>query len=242
MNYKNKDFVDSLVKEHSSMLVRLLTRRIHVDQMIGTSRQFVLNQNAQTGLYSDRIMRNADGELTAVVASDENLGSRKIHGVDMDISWRLFIAKWGTLGVNLGGAYIHSYRFQYSPNSAQVDLAGTFRDAAAEGSGSIPRWKSNLNLFWQFGRWELGVSSSHVSSVTEQINSQDRSREAGAWSREDVQLSYHFNTGASLVTLGIENFLDEQPPFLGSALNDNFDVRSQDISGRFLYARLSHRL
>ena len=61
MNYKNKDFVDSLVKEHSSMLVRLLTRRIHVDQMIGTSRQFVLNQNAQTGLYSDRIMRNADG-------------------------------------------------------------------------------------------------------------------------------------------------------------------------------------
>jgi len=216
--------------------------RIYVDQVIGTSGQFALDQNAQFGLFPDRIMRNADGELMAVVASDENLGSRKIHGIDIDISWRLFIAKWGTLGVNLGGAYIHSYRFQYSSNSAQVDLVGTFRDAAAEGSGSIPRWKSNLNLFWQFGRWELGLSSSHVSSVTEQILAQNRSRDAGAWSREDVQLSYHFNTGESLVTLGIENFLDEQPPFLGSALNDNFDVRSQDISGRFLYARLSHRL
>ena len=78
--------------------------------------------------------------------------------------------------------------------------------------------------------------------MTEQILVQERSRDAGAWSREDVQLSYQFNSGESLVTLGIENFLDEQPPFLGSALNDNFDVRSQDISGRFLYARLSHRL
>lgn len=216
--------------------------RIHVDQVIGTSGQFALDQNAQFGLFADRIIRNADGELIAVVAGDENLGSRKIHGVDMDISWRLFIAKWGTLGFNLGGAYIHSYRFQHSPNSTQVDLAGTFRDAAAEGSGSIPRWKSNLNLFWQFGRWELGLSSSHVSSVTEQFVAPDRSRDAGAWSREDVQLSYHFNSGESLMTLGIENLLDEQPPFLGSALNDNFDVRSQDISGRFLYARLSHRL
>jgi len=216
--------------------------RIHVDQVIGTRGQFALDQNAQFGLFPDRIMRNADGELMAVVASHENLGSRKIHGIDIDISWRLFIAKWGTLGVNLDGAYIQSYRFQHSPNSAQVDLVGTFRDAAAEGSGSIPRWKSNLNLFWQFGRWELGLSSLHVSSVTEQILAQDRSRDAGAWAREDVQLSYHFNTGESLVTLGIENILDEQPPFLGSALNDNFDVRSQDISGRFLYARLSHRL
>jgi iron complex outermembrane receptor protein len=216
--------------------------RIYVDQVIGTSGQFALDQNAQFGLFPDRIMRDADGELMAVVASDENLGSRKIHGIDIDISWRLFIAKWGTLGVNLGGAYIHSYRFQYSSNSAQVDLVGTFKDAAAEGSGSIPRWKSNLNLLWQFGRWELGLSSSHVSSVTEQILVQERSRDAGAWSREDVQLSYQFNSGESLVTLGIENFLDEQPPFLGSALNDNFDVRSQDISGRFLYARLSHRL
>ncbi|MDB4262900.1 TonB-dependent receptor, partial [Porticoccaceae bacterium] len=133
-------------------------------------------------------------------------------------------------------------RLQLEAESAAVDLAGTFRDAAFEGSGSIPQWKSNLNLFWQFGRWEFGLSSSHVSSVTEQIVSQNRSRKAGAWSREDVQLSYHFNSGESLMTLGIENLLDEQPPFLGSALNDNFDVRGQDLSGRFLYARLSHRL
>ncbi len=215
---------------------------IQVDQVIGTSGQFFVDQNAQFGLFSNRVKRSDSGELLAVVASNENLGSREIQGIDVDMSWRLFIAKWGTLGVNLGGAYIQSYKFQLDADSVTVDLAGTFKDAAAEGSGSIPRWKSNVNLFWQFGRWELGVSSSHVSGVTEQIPTQSRSRDAGAWSREDMQLSYHFNAGQSLVTLGIENVLDEQPPFLGSALNDNFDVRSQDLSGRYLYARLSHRL
>ena len=215
---------------------------IQLDDVIGASGQFFLEQNAEFELFSSRVIRRGDGELIAVVASNENLGSRKIRGIDLDISWRLFIAKWGTLGVNLGGAYIDSYRFQLEAESAAVDLAGTFRDAAFEGSGSIPQWKSNLNLFWQFGRWEFGLSSSHVSSVTEHIVSQNRFREAGAWSREDVQLSYHFSSGESLMTLGIENLLDEQPPFLGSALNDNFDVRGQDLSGRFLYARLSHRL
>ena len=44
------------------------------------------------------------------------------------------------------------------------------------------------------------------------------------------------------MTLGIESLLDEQPTFLGSARNDNFDVRGQGLSGSFLYARLSYRL
>ena len=70
----------------------------------------------------------------------------------------------------------------------------------------------------------------------------DRSRESGVWSREDVQVSYHFNSGESLITLGVENILDQMPPFLGSAFNDNFDVRTHDSTGRFVYARLSHSL
>ncbi|MGB2466479.1 MAG: TonB-dependent receptor, partial [Porticoccaceae bacterium] len=123
-----------------------------------------------------------------------------------------------------------------------MDLAGTFVDKTAGGSGSIPEWKSRLNLFWQFGRWEFALSSLHISSLTEQIASQNRSRESGAWSREDMQVSYHFNSGESLVTMGIENILDQAPPFLGTAFNDNFDARTHDATGRFLYARLSHRL
>jgi len=215
---------------------------INVDQVIGASAQFFLNQNALTGRYADRVLRNADGELISLIASSDNLGSRQLRGADVDVSWRVFIASWGTLGVNLSGAYIDSHRFKLDSRLESVELAGTFSDEAAEGSGSIPEWKSRLNLFWQFGRWEFSLASMHVASLREQILSQDRARESGAWSREDLQVSYRFNSGQSLVTLGAENIFDQMPPFLGSAFNDNFDVRTHDSTGRFVYARLSHRL
>lgn len=215
---------------------------INVDQVIGSSAQFFLNQNALTGRFGDRVLRNADGELISLIASNKNLGSRQLRGADMDVSWRVFIASWGTLGVNLSGAYINSHRFKLDSMLESVELAGTFTDEAAEGSGSIPEWKSRLNLFWQFGRWEFSLASMHVSSLEEQVLSQDPVRDSGAWSREDLQVSYRFNSGQSLVTLGAENIFDQMPPFLGTAFNDNFDVRTHDSTGRFIYARLSHRL
>jgi len=215
---------------------------IEVDQVIGANAQFLINQNAQNGLFADLITRSDSGELLQVTANNQNLGSREIQGADLDISWRVFIARWGTFGVNMGGSYIDSYNFAPEPGAPGTDLAGTFVDKAAGGSGSIPEWKSRLNLFWQFGRWEFALSSLHISSLRETIVSESRARESGAWSREDMQVSYHFNSGESLVTMGVENILDQPPPFFGTAFNDNFDARTHDSTGRFLYARLSHRL
>lgn len=219
--------------------------RIEVEQVIGASAQFFVNQNAENGLFPELVSRTERGELLQVTANNQNLGSRDISGADLDISWRVFIAQWGTFGVSLGGAYIESYRFnleQPQPEISAINLAGTFVDKAAGGSGSIPEWKSRMNFFWQFGRWEFSLASLHISSLTEQIVAENRAQQSGAWSREDMQVSYHFNSGESLVTLGVENILDQAPPFLGSAFNDNFDARTHDSVGRFLYARLSHRL
>lgn len=215
---------------------------IEVDQVIDANGQFFVNQNAHNGRFADLITRSDSGELLQVTANNQNLGSREIQGADIDISWRVFIARWGTFGVNMGGSYIDSYRFAPEPGAPGTDLAGSFVDKTAGGSGSIPEWKSRLNLFWQFGRWEFALSSLYISSLREQIISENRARESGAWSREDMQVSYHFNSGESLVTLGMENILDQAPPFLGTAFNDNFDARTHDSTGRFLYARLSHKL
>ena len=202
----------------------------------------LVDQSASSNLFQSQVIRDARGEIIQILANNQNFGSREIQGVDLDLAWRLFIAKWGTFGVNLGGAYIDSYEFSRGSNAAATDLAGTFVDRDSGGNGSIPEWKSQLNLFWQFGRWELALSSLHVSSLTEYFIAEDRTRDSGAWSREDMQLSYYFNSGESLVTLGIENVFAQMPPFLGTAFNDNFDVRTHDSTGRFIYARLSHRL
>jgi iron complex outermembrane receptor protein len=216
--------------------------RIEIDNIIGASGQFFLDQNAADLSFSNRIIRDENGEVIRVVANNENLGMRKISGFDADISWRVFIAKWGSLGIDLSGSHIHSYQFQSAPSTEIEELAGTFADEAAEGSGALPKWKTRLNLFWQFGRWEVALSSFRVSSLTETVNDPDDRRDSGAWSREDAQMSYHFNSGESLITFGIDNILDEAPPFLASAFNDNFDSRTYESTGRFFYARFSHHL
>jgi RNA polymerase sigma factor (sigma-70 family) len=162
MNYKNKDGADKLVKEHSSALVRFLTRRMK-------SREDAedIAQAAYLRLYT------------------------------LDDLGRLSNAK--------------AFLFQVAANMSIDQLRPEVLN------------KNYLDK--------------EISKVPK-----DRSRESGAWSREDVQVSYHFNSGESLITLGVENILDQMPPFLGSAFNDNFDVRTNDSTGRFVYARLSHSL
>jgi len=216
--------------------------RIEIDNIIGASGQFFLDQNAVDLSFSDRIIRDESGEVVRVLANNENLGMRKISGLDADISWRVFIAKWGSLGIDLSSSHIHSYQIQRDPATEAQELAGTFADEAAEGSGGLPKWKTRLNLFWQFGRWEVALSSFRVSSLTEMATNPDSRRESGAWSREDAQMSYHFNSGESLITVGVDNILNEAPPFLASAFNDNFDSRTYESTGRFFYARFSHHL
>ncbi len=216
--------------------------RIRVDDIIGASGQFFLEQNAANRIYGDRIVRDQDGELVKVIANNENLGMRRLSGIDMDIAWRLFIAKWGSLGVNLSASHLASYEFQSGPTADIRQLAATFEDEAAEGSGALPKWKTRLNLFWQFGAWEVALTSFRVSSVSETVSGLNSMRRIGVWSREDVQVSYHFNSDESLITLGVDNLLDEAPPFMASAFNDNFDSRTYDSTGRFFYLRLSHHL
>jgi RNA polymerase sigma factor (sigma-70 family) len=162
MNYKNKDGADKLVKEHSSALVRFLTRRMK-------SREDAedIAQAAYLRLYT------------------------------LDDLGRLSNAK--------------AFLFQVAANMSIDQLRPEVLN------------KNYLDK--------------EISKVPK-----DRSRESGAWSREDVQVSYHFNSGESLITLGVENILDQMPPFLGSAFNDNFDVRTNDSTGGFVYARLSHSL
>jgi len=215
--------------------------QIRVDNIIGASGQFFLDQNAQHLLYAQRIVRDKNGEVVKVIANNDNLGLRKSIGLDAGVSWRQFIPQWGTVGINVSGSHIHSYQFQTSPTSMMQELAGTFADEAAEGNGLLPKWKSKINLFWQFGRWEVALASFRVSSVREAVGA-NQQRDSGVWSTEELQINYHFNSGESLVTVGVENLFNEAPPFMASAFSDNFDSRTYDSTGRFIYARISHHL
>ena len=43
------------------------------------------------------------------------------------------------------------------------------------------------------------------------------------------------------ITLGVQNVLDSDPPFVGGAFENNYDESLADVRGRFWYVQLKKR-
>ena len=216
---------------------------IETSQVVNSSAQFIVDQNAAFGRFENRVTRDEQGNLQLVTATKINIGKRRVQGVDGSLSYRLPRRDWGQFSTDLKLSYIDEYTLQLDRNAATVDLAGTFRDPASEGVGGIPQWKGNLGLQWAKQRWRGNYEIHFVSEMDEQIPSSNRTRVIDSWLVHDVQFSYVFNLLAGLrVSLGIDNLMDKEAPFAASAFNDNYDARSHDLKGRFWYAKLSQRL
>jgi iron complex outermembrane receptor protein len=216
---------------------------IETSEVVDSSAQFLVDQNATFERFEDRVTRDDQGNLQLVTATKLNVGTRRVQGADGRLTYRLPRRNWGQLSTDLNLSYIDEYTLQLDRTAATVDLAGTFRDPASEGLGGIPQWKGNLGLQWARQRWRGSYEIHFVSKMDEQVPSSERTRVIDSWMVQDVQFSYVFNLLNGLrVSLGIDNLTDTEPPFAASAFNDNYDARNHDLKGRFWYAKLSQRL
>jgi outer membrane receptor protein involved in Fe transport len=60
----------------------------------------------------------------------------------------------------------------------------------------------------------------------------------------DLRLGYNFEEilGKSMrLNFGINNFTDEEPPYIESESNQNRDINTYDPIGRFYFAELSYK-
>jgi len=216
---------------------------IETENVVDSSAQFIVNQNAANGSFSDRVTRDAAGNLQLVTATNINAGERQVKGLDVSVGYLLPSRDWGQWSTALNLSYIDEYSIQLDQDSPSIDLAGTFVDPASEGLGGIPEWKGNLAIQWARQRWRGSYDMHYVSRLRENVPNSDRRRDIDSWLIHDVQLSYVFNFLQGLrLAVGIDNVLDSTPPFSASAFNDNIDARTHDLKGRFWYAKLSQRI
>jgi iron complex outermembrane receptor protein len=216
---------------------------IETSQVVDSSAQFLVNQNAAFGRFQQRINRDPQGNLQLVTATNLNVGRRRIRGLDFSIAYRLPRRDWGQFSTNLDLSYIDEYTLQVDSPAPTLNLAGTFRDPVSDGGGGIPEWKGNLGLQWAKQRWRGNYEAHFVSEMHEQIPSSNSTRRIDSWLVHDVHFSYVFNILNGLrASLGIDNLLDNKAPFAASAFNDNYDARTHDLKGRYWYAKLSQRI
>lgn len=212
------------------------------DNVVDSSAQFIVNQNALTGSLSEQIQRDYMGNLQMVEGINLNVGTRKVTASDLSLTYHHHKRPWGQVSLTASGTYIHKYEARLDATAAVLELAGTFQDEASEGLGGIPKWKSQLGVQWNNKRWRGSYEMHFISSLEEVIPGTTEQRDIASWTVHDVQLSYKFKVLRGLRwTVGIDNLLDEEAPLATSAFNDSIDGRTHELRGRFLYTKLSQR-
>jgi iron complex outermembrane receptor protein len=217
----------------------------HLDQRraVDANAQYTVDANAQGGAFADQVWRDERGNLTRVIASTVNVGGRELSGIDLAARYRFPDTRLGRLKLTVDASHLLEFRSQLGQSGPVVDLTGTFVDPAAQGLGALPEWKANAGLTWRRGRWEGRWDLHYVSSMQETIPDTETTRSIRRWLTHDLQVSRLFKVYRGLrFAVGIDNVFDEAPPFVASAFNDNYDGRSYDLEGRYVYARLLQRL
>lgn len=216
--------------------------QVEQDDVIASSAQFVVNQNALWGRFGESVERDAQGNLQLVSANNINVGQRKVRGVDLSLTYHVPRKHWGQFSMLGGATYIDEFLTRLDTSAPLQDLAGTFRDEASEGLGGIPQWKGQLNLRWSGEHWRSNYQIHFVGKMNETIPDTTQTRDIKAWIVHDLQFGYKFDVLDGLRwTMGVDNLLDENAPLATSAFNDNIDGRTHELKGRFWYTKLSQR-
>ena len=206
---------------------------IRLNNIIDSNPQTLLDQNAISGLYDELITRNSDGNITNIQAPFINIGERRVRGLDFSLLYSRQALRW-----SINASHLIEFEERLNELSEAEDLAGTFRDAAREGNGTLPKWKANMGVSWLAKHFELNYSLNYIDKLSEtyRVGREDRQRFIDPWLTHNIQLQKPFSSYD--VSIGVDNFLNRSPPFSASAFNSNFDARAYDIKGRYFYIKV----
>ena len=157
-----------------------------------------------------------------------NVGAIDSSGTDFNVQYSTDIGL-GMLSVNWDTTHYATYDIHNADESITKN-AGFFR--YGDGDGNFPTIKSNLNVRIQADDWDAAWSMRYIGAVEEEYDD-DLYRDVDAITYHDLTFTYHFDTVRT--TFALKNVLDEEPPLLAGAFNDNTDPRTYNTRGRHFY-------
>lgn len=155
-----------------------------------------------------------------------NLGKSQVTGLDLDITHRLKLGKWGRLITTASGTRNMSSKQAREKGQPMIDYVGGV-NTAVTGLG-IPRTRGNLGTTWEMRDWSLGARinytggwnnyssqfscAANVANGQAAINAIPGVCRVKAWRTVDINASY---TGIKNLTIRVvvRNLTDEKPPF-----------------------------
>ena len=217
---------------------------IKVDSYIGVPPYNSLMRNCMHS--ADQSAERACGFLTggtghaAGVPDDAsvplaNLGRVQTSGIDVNLSYARGIRLWrfNSLDFSLASTVLLNYEESF-PATGNNDRAGSI-----QGFQAYPEFKTTASLALNAGNWSITLSSRHISAMDDFLRPANLTDDAKAEAMWYHDLTANYNPGGrATVTVGIDNILDENPPFYHSAANADTEPGTYDTIGRRLFTTL----
>ena len=186
--------------------------------------------------YKALFLRNPDGSPNAILDLNDNLGKVKTDGVDISVNARLWRGAYGEVSLAVDGTWIHRYDYQNERDGEFIHNVGRYAD-----NNPVFRWKHTATLNWRSGAWGATVSQAFKSGYTDQ-NSVDEPYRHDVSSYSLVNVSGSYARQGWLLTAGVKNLFDREPPFSnqGTLFQKGYDPRYTDPVGRAWYLRGSY--
>jgi iron complex outermembrane receptor protein len=198
-------------------------------------------ENAQGKIADDPngedIIRSEAGLLSSIKVDYFNSSSVKVEGIDFESIWKIS----DQFDLNFSASHFLSYELT-KDNGSVVEAAGSFNhDNFAR---SMPETKASLNVNWQGDYQRASLNINHVSSYKTSIDLSALPSESStidAFTTVDAQYSVNLDiteNSEAVITLGIKNLLDEEPPRVFNGYgNLSYDPKQHNPLGRVVYAK-----
>jgi iron complex outermembrane receptor protein len=194
--------------------------------------------------YQSLILRNADGTIDHIVASQANRGQSRMRGADLSLSYRFPVTPVGSFDAKLDGTWYQKYEFQAEKDGAWLSNVGVITNDGRYGSAGPnaglaglpqinPRWKHSASVTWKTGAWSTTLSQRFNTGLTDLTP-----RTGSTMTKVDSYSQFNLNvryTGISNMTLsaGVNNITKEWPPITADSVYSGGYITSlADMMGR----------
>jgi outer membrane receptor protein involved in Fe transport len=176
------------------------------------------------------------GQISSILALDENIGTIKENGVDFAFSADIPPTRYGTL--KLGGQtnWLLNYRLHTDGQPGFVQYAGTFPGLTQ--AGSYARIRSRATAELDRGPWSWGWTGRFISGARVLgAGPTDLFTKAPGIFYQDIDVTWRFHKITAMA--GIDNLADKPPPTLIDG-ETNTNTNTYDVLGRIYWARIRY--
>lgn len=220
------------------------------DTISSIGAQLILNGCYQgtNPAYCSLVTRLPTGYIKDLRNTTNNIGKVETSGYEITATydWDSSFGSWRAVA---DFAFLEDYDVTKANGSVE-HYAGFIIGNARDQFKDV---KGNLQLFWSQGNWSASATAQYHSESdgvagTVPKTLSDGTKDAGDSRRTldetwylDVQASYNLEEYNSIISVGIDNLLDEDPPYFPDSFANDFDPSYRTWGSQFWYARLTTR-